>query len=79
MKQSIHTYCHGWTKSFVLLLVAFGILLSSCNKWLDVEPSDRIAGDKLYIKLRMVFSPLSTEYTPVSIIHLYTGRTSPWG
>lgn len=71
MKQSIHTYCHGWTKSFVLLLVAFGILLSSCNKWLDVEPSDRIAGDKLYKTSDGFLSALNGIYTSLNNPSLY--------
>src|SRR5690606_3101466 len=67
------------TKIFYsILLSLIALLLSSCGKWLDISPENRISDDKLFSEASGVRNALNGIYQQISDQSLF-GRELTWG
>ena len=64
--------------SFLTFLLCFFIAFTSCNDWLEVEPSDKIDDSKLFSSYAGFRSSLNGIYEAIAVGKLY-GREMSWG
>lgn len=63
---------------YLILLSLITIYCSSCNKWLDVSPENRISDEKLFSEASGVRNALNGIYQQISDQSLF-GREFTWG
>lgn len=65
-------------KNKIILLLLFAGMLVSCNKWLDVEPTNQISKDKLFLDEVGIQNALNGIYQTCAESKLY-GKNLSWG